>query len=153
MTNLNNKGQGMKNTNHLLTKPMGVSLHAARHIFRNENLVKILIQEEIKELSRVRNKFPTLKREDAILIALLNSAVAVHENRYSEKYSLAKVQKAKATPQTDWLKLHRSFVLKLYEHGASYREIERAILYRFHHKVSHTQIVAFLKMEGANNDF
>lgn len=139
------------NINQIMTATLKQSLAAARSVFFNENMVNLLIETQVKEFSNIRKKYPELPRNKALKAALLNSAYLLKEKKYSEKFSLGKVRKLKRSPQLDWLKLHRSFILKLYSNGASYREIERAILYRFHHKISHTQISKFLKIEGGEN--
>ncbi len=145
----------MKNTHiklvkpdHLLTAPIKQSLIAARSLLMNESLVSLLIEEQIKELSRIRKQYPTLLRVKAIEVAFLNAAIGLKNNK-AEAYCLTKIKKTKKSPQQDWLKLHKSFVLNLSAKSASLREIESAILYRFHHRISHSKIAEFLKVEGA----
>jgi len=134
--------------NQILTAPIKQSLAAARSIFKTEDLVDLLVENQIQELSKIRKKHPELPRVVAIRIALLNSAVKLQNNKHSEKYCLAKVKKAKANPQQEWLTIHKSFVIDLANKQASLREIEKAIFYRFHHKISHSKIAEFLKVEG-----
>lgn len=135
------------NTHHIMTAPIKQSLAAVRSAFFTEAMVDFLIEKQVQEFSKIRKKYPEIKRNEAIKISILNAAYQLKEDKDKESYCLGNVKKVKKSPQFDWLKLHRSFVLKLHNDGASLREIAAALLYRFHHKVSHTIVAAFLKIE------
>ena len=145
----------MKNTNirtnHIMSAPITQSLAAARSVMSTEALVDLLVEKQVNELSKIRKKYPDLPRLQAIKIALLNSAYQIKINSKTETYCLLKIKKSKKNPQLDWLKIHKSFILDLANKSASLREIEAAVFYRFHHKISHTQISKFLKIEEKNH--
>ena len=123
------------------------SLKAMRSILKSESMLELFISKQIKEFSNLRKKFPEINRDEVLKVSFLNAAVKLKADAKSEKYCLSFVKKMKATPQLDWLKVHKSFVISLHINEASLREIERAILYRFQHKISHSQIAKFIKME------
>ncbi|RLA78418.1 MAG: hypothetical protein DRG78_15170 [Epsilonproteobacteria bacterium] len=133
-------------TTHMLTGTIQQSLKAARSSFSNEETVALLVKTQVKELKLTREKYPDLSRNEAIKIALLNSAFKLSSNDKSETVCLAKVKKQKATPQFDWLKLRNNFILELCNKDASYREIKDAIYYRFHYEISHVTIAKFIKI-------
>jgi len=141
----------MSTTHQMLTGTIHQSLKSMRSICMNENLVGRLVEAQVKELSLTRKRYPNLSRNEAIKIAMLNSAFILTRNDKSETTCLAKVKRQKTTPQFDWLKLHKNFVLKLSNNGGSYREITDAIYYRFHHKISHTTVAEFIRLTGVQN--
>jgi len=123
------------------------SMQALRSVFKTEALIELFIEKQLKEFSIIRKTNPEINRNEVIKISFFNAAIKLKNENNLEKYSLASIRKSKATPQLDWLKLHRSFVINLKLNGASLREIKRAIFFRFHHEISHTEIAKFLKME------
>jgi len=123
------------------------SFQAVRSFAKNEHLLSILVKKQVELLPIVRKNNPELSRDEAIVLSLLNAAYILKNQSDSENIVLARIRKAKKNPQLDWLKVHRNYVLELRVQGASLRQLEDAIYYRFHHKISHTQISKFLKME------
>jgi hypothetical protein len=134
------------NTTQHLNSSVEQSLRAARYIFKNERLIDLMINGQVLEFSKLRKQYPSISRNELIKISILNTCVKLH-NTQSEMICLAAIRHTKATPQSDWLKLHRSFIFDLKNHGASLREISRAVHYRFHYKISHVSISEFLKEE------
>ena len=85
----------ISNTNHLFIKSMAESLKALKSVSKNENLLKLLINEQIKELREENDvlveKIETLERRiesDELIIQKLenqNHFIEIHSNVYGQE--------------------------------------------------------------------
>lgn len=128
----------------LMKTSMNKSLRAVRMLFRDDNQIDLFVEKQLTEFNKLRKKHHDIARATLIKISMLNTAVEMQQHKFDIEICVASSRTKRSKPKTEWLLDHEKFIMDLRAEGLSYRGIEKAVLYRFRRKISHTAIANFV---------